>query len=63
MRCVKVMATPRGRGGLEETVVGVREPLGFFQVVQMPGLGFGWEQCGWGLCTHQGRSGRTIWTS
>lgn len=59
----KVTVTPRGCGSLGETVVGVREPLGFFRVVQVSGLGFGWEQRGWRLCTRWGGFGRVAWTS
>ena len=63
MRHAKVTVISRGRGSLGETVAGVQEPLGFFQVVQVTGRGFGWEQCGWRLCTHQGGFSRTAWTS
>lgn len=62
-RRAKVTVTPRGCGSLGETVAGVREPLGFFQVVQVPGLGFDWEQRGWRLGTRRGGFGRMAWTS
>lgn len=51
-----------GRGTLGETVAGVREPLGFSQVVQMMEFRFGWEQCGYRLCAHLGGFGSMAWT-
>lgn len=59
----KVTLTSWGCGNPGEAVMGVWEPLGFSQVLQVTGLGFGWEQCGWRLCTHWGGFRRTAWSS